>query len=440
MNTSNPPAPYIRARRTFPGLRCQIGDWVYYVTAMRFEDIAAWVKRTDEIYQSEELRDLVQRAIDKRVEGIVEYLLHQPEKFFNAVVLGIYEGAPQWYPVEVGGSIKGEAPEIDDTSKESLGILALDGSEKVFAIDGQHRIEAIKEAILKDPFLQTQDLAVIFVSHNTSAGRKARTRRLFSTLNKHAKPVKPSDIIALDEDDAFAVLTRRLVEEYRPLRSGFVNRPGYTDRPGFVLVEGKPNLPVFDGRHLTTILVLYSIVETLAVPLEMKGRRARLEELRFMRPNDDDLDEMYNLNVEYWKALADTFPSYAELFESHPDQEVAARFRKGEGHLLFRPIAQRAFAQASRVLMDRGRDVQSAVETLSRVPLRLGEEPWLGTLWDPGVGRVNNSLGVPFIEAMMLYLVGETPRKTYGRTGALLARYRKLLGDPDATLPNPLPA
>ncbi|HEX9951267.1 MAG TPA: hypothetical protein VGB53_05825, partial [Rubricoccaceae bacterium] len=244
-----------------------------------------------------------------------------------------------------------------------------------------------------------------------------------------------SDIIALDEDDAFAVLTRRLVEEYLPLRSGFVNRPGYTDRPGFVLVEGKPNLPVSDGRHLTTIIVLYAIVEALVLPFDIKGRSARMQDLQFMRPNVEELDRMYKLNVDYWESLAETFPSYRELFASDPADEVAAHYRK-EGHLLFRPIAQRAFAQASRVLMDRGHSVQSAVKTLSQIPLRLDENPWLGTLWEPGTERVKNSLGVPFIEAIMLYMVGERPREKYRRDGALLDRYRKLVNDPGAALPD----
>lgn len=42
-----------------------------------------------------------------------------------------------------------------------------------------------------------------------------RTRRLFTSLNKKAKPVDKSAVIALDEDDLAAYATRALVENSR---------------------------------------------------------------------------------------------------------------------------------------------------------------------------------------------------------------------------------
>ena len=49
-----------------------------------------------------------------------------------------------------------------------------------------------------------------------------RTRRLFSTLNRYAKPVGKKDIIALDEDDSVAIVTRLLVEDH-PLFVGKIS-------------------------------------------------------------------------------------------------------------------------------------------------------------------------------------------------------------------------
>ena len=41
-----------------------------------------------------------------------------------------------------------------------------------------------------------------------------KTRRIFSTLNRYAKPVTTGDIIALDEDDTVAIVTRNLLESF----------------------------------------------------------------------------------------------------------------------------------------------------------------------------------------------------------------------------------
>src|SRR5690606_37219430 len=86
----------------FPALRGQMGDWTYYVALMTLRDIAAWVKRAGEIHEREELRTWIQRDItEMRLSSIANYLTSQPQRFFNAIVLGIYGGQPDWFPVNI---------------------------------------------------------------------------------------------------------------------------------------------------------------------------------------------------------------------------------------------------------------------------------------------------------------------------------------------------
>jgi DNA sulfur modification protein DndB len=103
---------------------------------------------------------------------------------------------------------------LSEEAKDSIGFLRLTGTEKLFAIDGQHRLSGIKHAIEHDLELSEELVPVIFVGHaNTVVGMR-RTRRLFTTLNKTAVPVTKRDIIiALDEDDVMAITARRLYEE-----------------------------------------------------------------------------------------------------------------------------------------------------------------------------------------------------------------------------------
>ena len=417
-------------RTAYPGLRCIMGKWVYYVTSMTFRDVAAWVERSDEIYESAKLQDLVQREIGKRVGGIVEYLQAQEdERFFSSIILGLYEGKPKWYPIEIGQSMMGLAPTPSSDAFDNVGVLVLEGAERVFAIDGQHRVEAIKKAIKKNPDLAEEDLAVVFVGHGTTKERKERTRRLFSTVNKHAKPVTPGEIVALDEDDTFAIVTRRLVEEFELLRSGF------KDDTGYVLITGSRGLPRQDQTHLTTILALYSIAETLHVPLGTDGRQKKVKSLKFKRPTDSVLEEVYEGQVAYWKELRNTVSAYKELFAAKPETEIAGRLRNDELELMLRPVAQIGFARAVSVLMGRGQTMTKAVRTLAKIPMRLDEAPWKGTLWDPGQKKMKRSPGYPFIEAIMLHLVGAKGRGKNASPAALLAKYRELLDDASAKLP-----
>ena len=130
----------------------------------------------------------------------------------------------------------------------TIGLLRLSGSEQLFALDGQHRLLGTMLALEDDPSLGDEEVAVIFVGHSKGQAGLVRTRRLFSTLNRYAKPVSKRDIIVLDEDDAVAIVTRRLLG----CHSLFLDR----------VSDGKTKaVPVTDGIHFTSIVALNDCVE-----------------------------------------------------------------------------------------------------------------------------------------------------------------------------------
>lgn len=163
-----------------PAIRACIGDWVYYVATMTFKDVSVYVKRVDnELHQSDLLKDLLQRSITSNYKSIAQYIETQQERFFNALVLAVYDGEPLWHEVRL---------EYDDGSEfYDLGILELSGNEKIFPIDGQHRVEGIKEVVNKSDDFNSEQIPVIFVGHKTDDAGMQRSRRLFSTLNRPIK-------------------------------------------------------------------------------------------------------------------------------------------------------------------------------------------------------------------------------------------------------------
>lgn len=418
-------------RNIFPSLRCSMGDWIYYITYMRFNDIQQWIKPTKEVHRNKALHDMIQRQLTNRSSSIADYLIEQNERFFNAIVVGIYGGAPQWYPVEIGDNPLQGSLELDTDSRNAFGFLMFDGQENLFAIDGQHRVEGIKQALdkeVQDEKLKNDELTVILVAHGTDEQGLTRTRRLFSTLNRHAKPVSKGEIVSLDEDDAFAIVTRRLVENFELLRIDVQN-----NQTGIVRYAKTTPVPVSDQINLTSILALYDLVTMLYVPILDKGKRKEMGKLKIRRPSDATLDNIYNQQIEYWSLLRQNIPEYDELFSSNPQDKVASKYRTSlGGHLMFRPIGQKAFTKALRIMIDRDWKMEEAIQKLSAIPMQLSQPPWEYILWNPGTRRINTKVSSLLTESICLHYVGEEARRA---KYDLLEEYRKVVGNPEAKLP-----
>ena len=409
-----------------PALRCYMGDWTYYITAMPMREIANRVQRSKEIYQVAGLDDWVQRELTRRVGNIVDYLLNQKERFFNAIIVGVHEGEPEWYAIDIRENPVLGAPQIEATLSDAPGIIKLTGDEKMFAIDGQHRVEAIKLALKKKPSLGSEHLAVIFIAHRTTLKGRRRTRRLFSTLNREAKPVSTGELVALDEDDAFAITVRRLVTEYEGLNPGFTAN---ISSKGLVFFGRNYELRGDNRSSITSILALYDLVGIIA--LQRGDKRLRNKLTKKTRPSDQDLESIYKNHVLFWESLRRHIPEINEVLGSDPKDELASKYRRVDGgHVLFRPAGQKAFASATRILMDRGKSLDESVEYLSQTVLQLDQRPWSGVLWDQ-LGRRMIVRNKRLAENLFLFMVNS---HVYPDNYNLLENYRKAIGDMEATL------
>ncbi len=409
---------------SFPAIRCYVGDWAYYSTVMPFSEVDLRIQRAKEINTNPGLDNMIQRELGERVDDIASYLRTQAERFFSAIVVGVYEGSPDWFPVEIDKTSEPQPTNLTERARESVGILQLSGDEKLFAVDGQHRVEGIKQALLEEPSLGDEDLAVLFVAHRDTAEGVARTRRLFTTLNKYAKRVTTSEIIALDEDDAFAAVTRMIVNRYGGLNRTFREED---DLLTLVKFEGA-QLSTRDTVSITTVQMLYKLLTILSVPrADAKARR----DLKRRRPDATILESLYDDHVEFWEGLGEFVEPMHEALASDPTQRVAGRFRVPTGgQMLFRPAGQEAFARALRILVDRGASLRQGTEALASTQLLVDQVPWRHVMWDPNrdaMNRTNQQLA----ESLLLYMVGQDP---LNQAFHLEEEYRKVVGDPGARL------
>ncbi len=334
-----------------PALRSRIGDWDYYITQMSLAQVVESVSVAEEIHKSRRLNELIQRQLSARAPTIAKYLISQEQRFLGAFVIGVYGGEPHWYELEVDSKPywSDGGTGLPESIERALGFLQLSGSEKLFAIDGQHRVVGIRKALTACPEMGQEHVAAIFVAHATSEEGLQRTRRLFTTLNRYAKPINKLDKIALDEDDATAIVVRQLVEEH----------PLFRDR---VALAAGNSLPTGDAHSFTTIGALYDATDTII----RNKNRSQWSNFKRVRPTDEVIAELSGVATEYWSRLAAGFPELRALADSERSEVARPRLRDQThgGHILFRPIGLIIYARTAKSLVETGLSLDDVISRL----------------------------------------------------------------------------
>ena len=399
-----------------PALRAEMGDWTYYIASITLEELAQRVTTATDLHQPKALDEEIQRSLEPRASDIAEYLRFQPQRLFGTLVIGVYEGAPEWLEVEIDERAR-PWPQDDQRLEGTIGLLRLSGAEQLFALDGQHRLLGTKQAIREDPSLGREEVAVIFVGHSTDQGGLVRTRRLFSTLNRYAKKVSKSDIIRLDEDDAVAIVTRRLLESHRL----FAHR---------VALGKTKAVPTRDQRNVTSIIALYDSVElVLRVSAEWNSKHKRF------RPADETLNVLASHCASYWDVVVEENEALQTYLQTSVSTNPAMPYRGTHGgHLFFRPVGILAHTWVATALYRKEElDFRTAVQRLAAVPMELSESPWAGLLWDAENHRMRTaSEGQRVAKWIMYYLAGGTLERVGSSKPKLKAELAGLLNrDPD---------
>ncbi|MYD98222.1 MAG: DGQHR domain-containing protein [Gammaproteobacteria bacterium] len=409
-----------------PALRGMMGDWIYYSCLMDLPTLADRVDFADDIHTSTQLSDMIQRQLkETRAKEIAAYLASQNERLFNALVVATYRGKPNWHAlssVESHAGASNELAQLGDATLASVGFLTLQGDERLFALDGQHRLAGIKTAIedglSQDPF---DKVPVIFVAHGDDEAGLERTRRLFTTLNKTAKPVSKGDTIALDEDDVMALSVRWLVDREGDLFCG--------DRIAFVPTN---NLPPSNVVSLTTIGNLYDIL-TIFFSRANTPLRKKRPDLKDARPESSELDAYFAFAKDIFVSMRRHFPELDEFFSATNTEPVVCRHRTEEGgNVLYKPLGLDTFSTVIAYLSD-NMPLDDAFERAAELPRQLQEQPYTGLMWNPVRRTISNRHRVTTRE-LLLHMLGSATMPA----DDLLDRYRKETGNKDALLPDPV--
>lgn len=385
-------------RQYFPSLRGVFGKWRYYVCLLPLTEVASRVSYADELQQSKNLSEFIQRTLkDQRGLEIAQFLRDRDDRFFNSLVVAVYDGSPNWN--EFGNlkpSRKSEVKldELADSTRYSIGLLSFDGNEKLFALDGQHRLAGIRNVAESEPGNELLDdqVPLIFVAHENSPSGIKRSRRLFTMLNKNAKPVSKEETIALDEDDVMAICVRRLVNRYGIFKG---ERIEYVTK----------NLPPANNTSLTTIGNLYDILKILFTKFESDLKR-NVDFLTFKRPDEETIELYVEFAKTYFTMLSDAFPQLHEFFTTASTISVVEKYRhKKGGHILFRPIGLIMFTEIIAE-MSKKYEIKDCIEYASWLPTNLNVRPYSDVLFTKS-GQVILTKNKTICRELLLYMLDE---------------------------------
>lgn len=393
--------------QAYPALKAHMGDWTYYIVKMRMREVAAEVKFGSQVHNDYALDQAIQRTIkESRVKKeIVTYLRGRRDRFFASLVVAAVGGSPKFFPVSVADDPQFEFFADEPSIEQSFGVLRFSGEQNYYALDGQHRLKAIKTFLQPDdeserveapPGFENEEISVLMVIRPPKEDENtwlASYRRLFSSLNRYAKPTDRDTNIIMDEDDVFAILTRRLVATH-----DFFKAPGKHLDSVRVQTKGRP---LREGAsHFTSLQQLYDMNETLlTTPFRSNqgwglGPEAELVDnvnhFKRFRPPEEYIDELALELEMYWDAIIDVLSDLTAVAPSEAKNHQAdGSDGKVADNVLFWPIGQEVMISVARALLDRRlpsvdrptlEQAKMALRPLNTIDWRLHQTPWRGLL------------------------------------------------------------
>lgn len=381
----------------FPCLRGVVGKWVYYSTVMTAEQIARRINTAKSIREADGLNDYLQRELGKNVNKISKYLINNEWRMFNSIVVGVFDGIPDWITFNLDSIDRIDAsPEELDYLSDSMGVLVLNGDEKMFAIDGQHRVEAIKKALKENSQSLIDDqYPVLLVAHIDNNEGKKRTRRLFYDINKKAVKVSGGDLAVISEEDIDAVVARKLYAEYRHFNNGKI-----------IALTSTANMDKSDVTNFTNLLTLCAVAK-LIKPSNIKSTNW----------NDVDVNSLYKTVTDFLDFMINNVNEYRSCFIETSQQ--ISYYRSENPNMLFRPIGLILLSKLY-IYFKNIDDLDYLQQNINKIDFNLPGRHYNLIVWNRGRIEATNQ-DVAYL--LTLYLLDRLPPDMLDGDSGLIAKF-----------------
>lgn len=366
------------SKTIFPAIKLQMGSWEYYSVRMTLGQVKDNLVLATSFEEPTVLDDFLQRKHQqgRSFGAMTKFLQVRDDRFYSSLVVAPIGSSPKWTTMDPPEEFRKKHKL--DVGDEVLGYVELDESTKYFVLDGQHRVGSINHVIEQDilgPDFKDEEINVLLVCNPDEDENevKIKYRRLFTSLNRYAKPTDQTTNIIMDEDDAIAILTRRLVEGH-PIFS----------TPAGLSVTQNPNVNIEtknlkDGvPFFTSLETLYKMnMELLKTPEFPNLNPVSSTEL-ISRPSDEELDIYYSELSSIWDAIGKTFEHI------HGDRTKMRAHNSDDSEYtdigyMWPLIQQHLWAPLIRQFLTRGineKTREESIEPLGKLNWDLREAPW----------------------------------------------------------------
>lgn len=357
--------------------KAKLGSTVYYIGKMRAGELidnvgfAAELPEWSEMTADEKMQR--QPDITRVINEIVPYVIEDPDRFFNSLIIDVFSGYDELDFEPVSQVVK-DLPKAYQIPMQDMGFLTLPGKERLIALDGQHRLLSLRIAIRgvyglpagakvpsttkslePHPELADEEVSIILVEHKDNQ----KIRKIFNKVNKYARQTSRGDNIITSDDDIYAVIARKLFSD------GEVLAPiGKCE-----LVNWKSNTLSQRSKQLTTVSALYTIAETI---LKEKGFSSKL------LPSQEEQEAAYEEIVEFWRELMAETDVYKEYLELTRADKPVSLLR--EQNLLMKPVTQMALAHVAALAKKKGVSWKEVVAKLNKVDWSFENKLWFNIL------------------------------------------------------------
>jgi DNA sulfur modification protein DndB len=342
-----------------------MGSTVFYQTVIPARDLVELVRHPGKenrwAYKGIEERMNNDPSIRRVKSDLIPYLENSENRFFGSLIVLVNGGK-----LEFRSAFVATAP----VGSERLGCLILEDGELV-VLDGQHRLIALQEVVdqsmvsLYGSSAENDDICVIFIEHETDE----KTREIFNRVNRRAKLASRSDHLIVNEDDAYAVIARQLLNENEPL--------GLQDEEGeLVLVNWKNHTLSARNRHFTTLSTVY---ETVKLILKHQGKLEGWETRKDL--TQEDRREAYEIVKQFWQTVIDHLEP---LEQAYKNSSFVPQMRSA-GHrysLLLKPVGQIALFEGLAIATDKNHKLAlvTAVKRANEIDWSMANSQWKGNL------------------------------------------------------------
>lgn len=407
------------------------------------------------IIDEESIEDLRQRAPHwDRQYALTNYLLRQRHRQFPPILVVVTQ---PW----VSNSEADEWGEDDRAKVSSMPIEYLDSDKRLglidfrsgvsaYAIDGAHRTIAVKglmravgperrlpilnrakkevdsksiDEVLDQAGLKPADIVGIedesmgvefipaVMEGETREEARIRVRSIFVHVNKTAVTPTAGEQVVLDEDNGFAIITRRV---------GLNHKLFHRDRAGDRINWKSGSIPASSKHWLVPAVTLTDMAQGFLGAKDPYTRWVAGRREIALRPPDDQLDAGEKEFMNFFDRLG-KLPSFAEIlrgddvsdWREFPDPKKGI---SGKGHLLMRPLGQLVLARALGYLAFHPDGPQQSLNTMFTKLARYDEDGgfenvyqatsvWFGVTYNPLKAKMEMSGQKVAIE-LMRYLLG----------------------------------